>query len=174
MQSNEIDVIYKQYCNLVLSTAYAWVRNREAAQDICQEVFVKLYMRADKIDIDKVKGWLLVVTEHEAVSYIRTKGKVTTLSMSDQDVEEEIDEIAANDSPEKNFERCELKSRIFRELYQRSEAWYEIIVRLFVYKEEPRHVAKSLDMSYAHMRTTLNRARVWIRETYGSEYEEIK
>lgn len=174
MQSNEVDIVYKQYCNLVLSTAYTWVRNYESAQDICQEVFVKLYMHAEQIKADKVKGWLLVVTEHEAIDYIRIHGKIATVSMFEEDVEEEIDETAAYDSVEKEFEVCELKSRIFRELYQKSDAWFEIIVRLLVYKEEPRRVAKSLNISYAHMRTTLNRARAWIRETYGSEYAEMK
>lgn len=174
MQSHEVDTVYKQYCNLVMSTAYTWVNDYELAQDICQDVFVKLYMRADKIQEDRVKGWLLVVTEHEAVNYLRSNGKISLVSMSERDIQDEIDEVSETDKEEKDFERCEFRRRIFRDLYRKNPIWYEIVIRLTIYKEEPRQVAKSINMTYAHMRTILSRARAWIRKNYGEEYAEMR
>ena len=54
--------LYDQYSNDVLRMAYFYLGDRQRAEDVCQDVFIKLYTRADTIEPGKEKAWLLRVT----------------------------------------------------------------------------------------------------------------
>lgn len=43
--NREFNESYENYKNLILRTAYTYSGNREAAEDITQETFLKLYNR---------------------------------------------------------------------------------------------------------------------------------
>lgn len=43
--NREFNESYENYKNLILRTAYTYSGNREAAEDITQETFLKLYRR---------------------------------------------------------------------------------------------------------------------------------
>lgn len=43
--NREFNESYENYKNLILRTAYTYSGNREAAEDITQETFLKLYIR---------------------------------------------------------------------------------------------------------------------------------
>lgn len=48
-----------------------------------------------------------------------------------------------------------------------------MIRSLYVSNEEPERVAGRMGISLPHLRTTLSRARNWIRREYGQEYREL-
>lgn len=47
--NREFNESYENYKNLILRTAYTYSGNREAAEDITQETFLKLYIGYDSI-----------------------------------------------------------------------------------------------------------------------------
>jgi RNA polymerase sigma-70 factor, ECF subfamily len=67
----------------VFNNCYTWVFNwafsktgsSEDAEDICQEVFIRLYKNFHKVDPLKRWGWLKTAVRYELSSYIRKKGK---------------------------------------------------------------------------------------------------
>ena len=58
----QFETLYAQYSNDVLRMAYFYLGDRHRAEDVCQDVFVKLYMHAGPIEPGKEKAWLLRVT----------------------------------------------------------------------------------------------------------------
>ena len=58
----QFELLYEQYADDVLRMAYFYLADRHKAEDICQEVFVKLYTRGETIEPGKEKAWLLRVT----------------------------------------------------------------------------------------------------------------
>ena len=56
------ETLYEQYGNDVLRMAHFYLGDRQRAEDVCQDVFVKLYLHADTIEPGKEKAWLLRVT----------------------------------------------------------------------------------------------------------------
>jgi len=54
--------LYAQFSNDVLRMAYFYLGDRHKAEDVCQDVFVKLYTHANTIEPGKEKAWLLRVT----------------------------------------------------------------------------------------------------------------
>jgi RNA polymerase sigma-70 factor (ECF subfamily) len=58
----QFERLYEQYANDVLRMAYFYLADRHKAEDVCQDVFVKLYTHGHTIEPGKEKAWLLRVT----------------------------------------------------------------------------------------------------------------
>jgi len=58
----QFETLYEQYADDVLRMAYFYLADRHKAEDVCQDVFVKLYTHGKSIEPGKEKAWLLRVT----------------------------------------------------------------------------------------------------------------
>ena len=58
----QFETLYEQYADDVLRMAYFYLADRHKAEDVCQDVFVKLYTHGKNIEPGKEKAWLLRVT----------------------------------------------------------------------------------------------------------------
>lgn len=64
---------HKSLCNL----AFNIVRDKEAAKDIVQDVFFKLWKNRSEIHFgDKIKNYLFNATSHAAINYLRFNKKI--------------------------------------------------------------------------------------------------
>ncbi|MBQ8095291.1 MAG: sigma-70 family RNA polymerase sigma factor [Clostridia bacterium] len=66
------DALYTQYGNDVLRTAYYYVGEKQRAEDICQDVFTKLFTYTGEIAPGKEKAWLIRVTINACRDYWRS------------------------------------------------------------------------------------------------------
>src|SRR5690606_5169299 len=101
----EVTTIYKQFHSDLLGYVKSKVRSREDAEDILQNVFIKISSNIDKLTEDvKLKSWIFTITRNAIIDYYRvnaTKKKVA--------VPEEIDEnILELDDPDptKGLDQC--------------------------------------------------------------------
>jgi RNA polymerase sigma-70 factor (family 1) len=67
--------LYERYAPKVYNTAFMYLRSHIAAQDIVQDVFLKIWIkRASLKDIDNFNGWLSFVNRNTIIDSIRKKG----------------------------------------------------------------------------------------------------
>ena len=59
--NEQFEKLYAQYADDVLRMAYFYLADRQKAEDVCQDVFVKLYTRGEAIAPGREKAWLLRV-----------------------------------------------------------------------------------------------------------------
>ena len=60
--TEQFEQLYAQYADDVLRMAYFYLADKQKAEDVCQDVFVKLYTRGEAIAPGCEKAWLLRVT----------------------------------------------------------------------------------------------------------------
>lgn len=100
--------LYKRYRTQVFRTALAITRNRETAEDVLQEVFLKLHRYAVRIDTSlALSPWLYRVTANLCYTYISRQSRWLTA------LEDVIDNLMAPKSrtcPERQCERGELQT----------------------------------------------------------------
>ena len=60
--ADQFDRLYEAYADDVLRMAYFYLADRHKAEDVCQDVFVKLYTHGHDIEPGREKAWLLRVT----------------------------------------------------------------------------------------------------------------
>jgi RNA polymerase sigma-70 factor (ECF subfamily) len=102
--------IYDRYSRRIYNHAYGFVLSRETAEDITQEVFIKMIKSAAQFRAGaKLVAWLLAITANCCRDYLR-KARTTPTTRG-----EEIPKgLAAPDehSPERHVERNEAGKRI--------------------------------------------------------------
>ena len=71
------EALYDRYGTLVYSTALRVVRDAQLAEDITQEVFLRLWRRPDRYAPQRGRfvTWLLTVARNRAIDQIRARGR---------------------------------------------------------------------------------------------------
>ena len=173
MNHEAFNKIYERYYKLSVKVAYDMLRDYEAAQDVAQEVFVKMFQNFDEVDEELVKAWIVLNTKRKAIDYHRRlHGSREMVSFDDNLVRMESP-YGRPDMLAEELDRERLRHKIYCRLKEKNLIWYNLIVRVVVENENPEQVAAEYNLTVMHMRTTIHRARVWIRKEFGAEYEDL-
>ncbi len=78
---NRLTEIYADYYSIIFSAVLTKVGNRDDTQDICQEVFIRLYKKLD--EVENVRRWLFNALKLVVLEYFREKRKNTNLDIND-------------------------------------------------------------------------------------------
>ncbi len=86
------DIVYHQYKNLVFYRAYSVLNNKEDAEDVTQQTFIKFMENIEGVDDDSsIKQLLSRMAENEAIDLYRRKTKRASAT------DEMIDSISTED-----------------------------------------------------------------------------
>lgn len=71
-----LGVLYERYGRLVFTVAIHVVGDRETAEEITQDVFMRVWQGAStyRIELAKVSTWLIGITRHRAIDELRRRG----------------------------------------------------------------------------------------------------
>ncbi len=152
------------YRRRVFGLAFSILRDRAAAEDLAQEVFVKLWQALPRYDgRAKLSTWIYAITRNASVSALRARRRV--LSMSDHAVCEEVEGIAAVPAPATGDP--ELR-RVIEALPEKQRQ----AVTLYYLDERPvEEVAEMMGLPANTVKTHLHRARAVLAVALGSTRE---
>lgn len=149
--------LIERYADMVYRLALAGVKNRTDAEDIFQEVFIRLVKNLHKLDSEEhAKAWLIRVTinctrKHFANFWNRNVDFMT----EDADMGKESEELA-------NLLNGE--SAVLEAVYKLPEK-YRIVVHLFYFEDfSVTRIAQILKTSENTIKTRLHRARKLLKE----------
>ena len=77
---NSIEALYQQHYSRIYSILYRLLGNHADAEDVCQQLFLKLYQtQPDQLPVDEIKlvGWLYRVTLNEGYNALRSRKRRT-------------------------------------------------------------------------------------------------
>ena len=94
-QSSEWDNIYNVYSSRVMGYIMARVQRREEAEDLCADVFEKVFRKMEGYDREKaaVGTWIYTITRNTVIDYFRKTRPAAELDESmpsDTEVDESI------------------------------------------------------------------------------------
>ncbi|GAB2703310.1 RNA polymerase sigma-70 factor [Mucilaginibacter koreensis] len=67
------ELIYQQYAAKLYAAAYNLLRNREASEDVVQDLFAELWLKHHQLHITSLQGYLKVATRNRVLMHIRSK-----------------------------------------------------------------------------------------------------
>jgi RNA polymerase sigma-70 factor (ECF subfamily) len=77
MDTKDYNTAVEAHSDALFRYAVRHLRDREAAKDIVQECFLRLWMRLDQVDAAKVRSYLFTTAHHTMVDHVRRQKRST-------------------------------------------------------------------------------------------------
>ncbi len=157
MSENELNEYITLYRTTVFRVAFNYLKNHEDAEDISQDVFVKLYTCEKPFtDSENVKAWLIRVTINLCKNQLRSAWHRSHCELP-------------QDIPCANNEYS-----IMQDCIQRLSPDYSAVIYLFYYEGySVKEIAKLCGISGVAVRTRLSRGRAKLKEMLeGGKHNE--
>ena len=175
--NREFNEIYEKYKNLVLKVAYIYSGNNyDAAEDITQDTFLKLYIGFEDFKREKAASWLYTVAKNAAINYKKKNEGMVSIDDEENGLNNTLSMESIEDSyleQEHTADTEELNDRILSALMEKNPRWHDAVLLAYYMDIPQERVAEMMGVRLNVLHSILHRAKVWMRKTYGVEYEEI-
>lgn len=149
-----------QHRQKVYSFAHYSLRAKEDAEDVTQEVFIKLWQHWQKIDHNKIGGWLMRVAHNAVIDHVRKQRP----SQNNVDQYAEVEEQVGSESDEGNIDQEVFKARLQEAIKSRDDPFRSILIMRDVQGLSYTDIQSSLDISESQVKVYLHRGRRKLRE----------
>ena len=149
-----------RYRQRVFSFANYSLRAREDAEDITQDVFIKLWQNWQRLDHIKLNAWLMRVAHNAVVDHVRKHKKAN----------EQVDDYAElEDQASEEYSGGDLDDRAFKQQLMEAiksldDPFRSILVMRDIQGMSYTDIQQSLDISASQVKVYLHRGRRKLRE----------
>jgi RNA polymerase sigma-70 factor (ECF subfamily) len=163
------ETLVKQYERQIFRTALHITQNREDAEDITQDVFVKAFTKLDQFQGNsKFSTWLVRIAVNESLMRLRKRKTSKTVSM-DQDVETGEGSIPRDfaewrPNPEQNYNQAELAEILRKTIAGLPPGFRTVFTLRDIENLSTEETAEALGLSVPAVKSRLLRARLQLRE----------
>jgi len=168
--------LVNQYSTPVLTFIHRIVSSKEDAEDISQEVFIKVYKGINQFRSDSsFSTWLYAIVKNTCYSYLQKK-RPNMISLDKKtDVVNTISINYPENTPERIAERNDFRDNVMDCLTKLSPK-YNMVIQLFYYQQlRYEEIAKVLQIPLGTVKTHLHRAlRALRREVLKNLYNDSK
>jgi RNA polymerase sigma-70 factor (ECF subfamily) len=157
--------LYDRYAGALLGVLRRTVQREDEAEDLLQEVFVKVWRNIESFDADKgsLFTWLLNITRNTAIDYFRSKKykqSQKSESITDRDY------VLEKESPA----RTEVESIGLRNLVAKMEPKYrEVIDLIYFWGYTQDEVSKLLELPLGTVKTRARTGLQLLRAHFGND-----
>lgn len=164
--SDSFGKLVEKYESFVYRTVFYDIKNREDAEDIAQEVFIKAYRALNSFRADsEFSTWIYRICKNTVYDYMRKNSKAKTIPLSemssgdDNDREYEIADESGKYDPEKTAISKETASLVNLAISKLSEEHRNIIVMRDIEGYSYSEIADFLGLEEGTVKSRLSRAR---------------
>lgn len=171
--------LIRRYERPVFSLIFRMVRDRETAEDLAQDTFIKVLNHLDKYRPEfRLSSWLFKIANNVAIDHLR-KRQIETVSIDGSphaataaEVEStSFDVVARQESALEELEARELGAAIERAIAGLRPEYRACILLRHVEGRSYEEIAATLDLPLGTVKTYIHRARHQLREVLGAERE---
>lgn len=156
----EVTSIYKQFHKELLGYLKSKIRSKEDAEDILQNVFIKISANVDKLTEEvKLKNWIFTITRNAIIDYYRVNANKRKVAIT-----EEIDEdiFAADDpDPTKGLDQCMNTMIALLPMEYR-----DIIFESEINGVKQKDLADKFGIAYPSLRSRVQRGRERLKQLF--------
>ena len=146
--------IYEDYHMKVLRYIQGQVNDYHLAEDICSDVFLKVYEKIDTFNEKKasISTWIFTITRNTLIDYYRTR-KVTTEIPEDLTYEDDDSTV--------DEEALEKLAKGLENIDERSK---KLIIKHYYENKTLKEIAEDLGISYAYAKILHQKALFSLRK----------
>ena len=163
--SKYFNILYKRYHSKVLDKCYSFVKNKQLAKELTEDIFSKVFEKlATFQQRSSFSSWLYSITYNHCIDYLREKKKLHYPSWNKENELPEIIDDIEDIAEEINYDNL---LSIFKLIHPEEEA-----LLLMKYKDElsMKEIAKALRISEDAAKMRLKRARARVLYLYTQKF----
>ena len=171
--------LVKLYDRNIFRIAQHITQNREDAEDVLQDAFLKAYENLEQFQGNsKFYTWLVRIAVNESLMKLRRRRSSRTVSL-DEDIETEDDtlprEVADwSPNPEQLYKQGELNDILSRTINGLPASFRTVFVLRDVEGLSTEETAEALELSIPAVKSRLLRARLQLRERLSKYFKKPK
>ena len=162
------EILVKRYSKYVYTTAFFMIRDSHEAEDISQEVFVKVYLSIGGFrGLSSFKTWLRKLTVNTCIDKIRLKSKTSDKKVSLDSLIEDGKEILLyefNQNVEKFFQDKETVNDVLKIVVNLDESYRIPLILRDLQDYSYIEIAEILKKPVGTIKTNIHRARKIIKD----------
>jgi RNA polymerase sigma-70 factor (ECF subfamily) len=168
--------LVRRYDRNVFRIAQHITQNREDAEDVVQDAFLKAYQNLRQFQgQSKFYTWLVRITVNEALMRLRRRRPERMVSI-DEDVKTEEDSIPReiadwSPNPEQQYTQAELKDLLGKTIQGLPPSFRTVFVLRDVEGLSTEETASALELSVPAVKSRLLRARLQLRERLNKYFK---
>ena len=151
--------------SMVFSIAYHFLRDRSAAEEVAQDVFLQLHRQFESFDSDAhISFWLRKVASHRCIDYVRKRKLQAAVCLDDAPVP------SVDGEPQDHFLNRRLQSLI-ASLPEKPR-----MVMILRYQEDlmPEEIASVMEMPVRTVKSHLQRSLAMLREKIDRSMGDVR
>ncbi|MEA2600417.1 MAG: hypothetical protein QOF89_1409 [Acidobacteriota bacterium] len=155
----------RAYRRRVYSFARYLLSSREEAEDVTQEVLLRLWRHQDGVEEERLGSWLLRVTRNACYDLLRRRRSEAKQGLATSLDDETAQEVAsAEPDPQSRAEAADFRRRLLGALGELGEPYKSIIILREVQGLAHREIGEALGIPEVTVRVHLHRGRKKLRE----------
>lgn len=150
----KLDDVYTKFRQSLFSYIYSKINSREDAEDILQNVFLKMQTHIDTLsDKEKIQNWLYRITRNAIIDYYRSKGNKGKKIELNERFPENLENEHSSDNT-KGMDKC-VKGFI----QQLPEEYKSIIIDSELKGISQKELSAKYNLEYVTLRSRVQRGR---------------
>lgn len=152
------DRLYKKFSSLLYGICLRYAKNRMEAQDVLQEVFVKIYQNIHSYHHDgSFEGWLRRIAVNTSITHYRKNLKHA--------FQEDIDEVVFRNDDPLHFSEAEYTKEELMGCIERLPMGYKTVFNLYVIEGfMHKEIADMLSIDVNTSKSQLSRAKTYLQK----------
>jgi RNA polymerase sigma-70 factor (ECF subfamily) len=151
--------LVQQYKDRVYNYSLLMLRNRMDADDVAQEVLIKIWKNINRFNILAAKTWIMKTTHNLCIDYLRKRKSESSKNPYSVDDIAEFIENKAEKNPMIYLENKLTDSQIKEAIKNLPEKQRSVFVLYEIYSMKYKEISKTLEMPINSVKVNLMRAR---------------
>ncbi len=163
-------ILIKKYEKLVFNTSFKLVQNFNDAEDICQEVFLKVYHSIHQLRSENdLSGWLFRITYNKSLSFLRKKNPAKANSINNIDKnflnESMNSSFIDKNTPAHTLEQKEAAEELFKAIENLPEMQKKAFLLHKFEDHSYKEICEILNLTQASVESLIYRAKANLRKS---------
>lgn len=158
--------IIQRYQGKLFAYLYRLVGNREEAEDLLQNVFIKAYINLHSYDCSrKFSSWIYRISHNEAVNYLKRKSLKRLIYWEDiSSTKDKLKSCSAEEGADKAWERKETNREVNEAIGRLPIKYKQVLLLRYFSDSSYEEIGEILDKPVNTVGTLINRAKKKLQE----------
>jgi RNA polymerase sigma-70 factor, ECF subfamily len=166
-EEKSLELLIAKYLKPIYGFVYNFISNQTDAQDIVQEVFIKVWKHLKRFDQNKsFKTWLFSIAKNTIYDFLRKKKTIPFSDLENEDGDNPVLDNLADDNPlpDELFERADL-AEFLKATLEKIPPNYRLVLNLY-YQDQFnfREIAEILNESIDTVKSRHRRALILLNK----------